>query len=104
MANKRLVDANALWTDIMMLPHNGDMISSEEVEQVIIDAPTVDAVEVVHGWWEPRQHYKFNNKGALIEYCKFFHCSECGTERPIVPPYNYCPNCGAKMDGGPDHA
>ena len=48
MANeKRLIDAHDLWTDIMMLPHNGDMISSEEVEQAIKDAPTVDAVEVV---------------------------------------------------------
>ena len=44
---KRLIDAHDLWFDIMMLPHNGDMISSEEVEQAIIDAPTVDAVEVV---------------------------------------------------------
>ena len=43
----RLIDAHDLWSDIMMLPHNGDMISSEEVEQEIIDAKTVDAVEVV---------------------------------------------------------
>ena len=40
----RLIDADALWTDIMMLPHNGDMISSEEVEQEIKDAPTVEVV------------------------------------------------------------
>lgn len=44
---KRLIDAGDLWSDIMMLPHNGDMISSEEVEQAIKEAPTVDAVEVV---------------------------------------------------------
>lgn len=43
---KRLIEANVLWSDVMMLPHNGDMISSEEVEQAIKDAPTVDAVEV----------------------------------------------------------
>ena len=43
---KRLIDANDLWTDIMMLPHNGDMISSDEVEQAIKEAPAVDAVEV----------------------------------------------------------
>ena len=47
MEEKRLIDANGLWSDIMMLPHNGDMISSEEVEQAIMDSPTVDAVEVV---------------------------------------------------------
>ena len=44
---KRLIDAGDLWSDVMMLPHNGDMISSEEVEQAIKEAPTVDAVEVV---------------------------------------------------------
>lgn len=44
---KRLIDAGDLWSDIMMLPHNGDIVSSEEVEQAIKDAPTVDAVEVV---------------------------------------------------------
>ena len=43
----RLIDAHDLWTEIMMLPHNGDMISSEEVEKAITEAPTVDAVEVV---------------------------------------------------------
>ncbi len=43
----RLVDASDLWSDIQMLPHNGDMISSEEVEHAIMDAPTVDAVPVV---------------------------------------------------------
>ena len=44
---KRLIDAHELWSDIMMLPHNGDMISSEEVEKTIMDAHIVDAVKVV---------------------------------------------------------
>lgn len=47
MTEQRLIDAYDLWSDIMMLPHNGDIISSEEVEQAIKDAPTVDAMEVV---------------------------------------------------------
>lgn len=42
-----LISRSGLWTDIMMLPHNGDIISSEEVEQAIVEAPAVDAVEVV---------------------------------------------------------
>ena len=53
------------------------------------DAPTVDAVEVVHGWWkEP--------------YRLFVECSECGTgyvKYDFIARANYCPNCGAKMDG-----
>ena len=47
MVNEKwLIDGKALWTDIMMLPHNGDMISSDEVEQIIKEAPAVNAVEV----------------------------------------------------------
>ena len=46
-------------------------------------ANTVDAVEVVHGRWVWR------------DGC--FHCTNCKyTEDHIT---NYCPNCGAKMDG-----
>lgn len=91
VTNKRLINAHDLWSDIMMLPHNGDMISSEEVEQAIVEAPTVDAVEVKHGRWI---------KGYPI------HCSVCGGAAPtdyedcnryeawLTP---YCPNCGADM-------
>ena len=46
MMENDLISRSNLWTDIMMLPHNGDIISSEEVEQAIVDAPAVDAVEV----------------------------------------------------------
>ena len=42
----RLGDLDALWADIQMLPHNGDIISSEEVEQEIVNTPTIDAVPV----------------------------------------------------------
>ena len=93
MANeKRLIDAHDLWSDIMMLPHNGDMVSSEEVEQAIMDAPTVDAVEVVHGRWE-----------TVSSMLGYLCCSQC---KDVYiwdtwlgdGKWNYCPNCGAKMD------
>ena len=49
----------------------------------------VDAVEVVHGRWkEP--------------YRQYVVCSECGTgyvKYEFIERANYCPNCGAKMDG-----
>ena len=94
---KRLIDADDLWSDIMMLPHNGDIISSEEVEQAIMDAPTVDAVEVVHGHWE-----------KTIDNCTVMHkCSVCGARvvkgfYEYENPNRYCYHCGAKMDGDKD--
>ena len=57
-------------------------------------APTVDAVEVVHGRWIEQEKYTFGT---------MYDCSICGTR--ILDnghSWNYCPNCGAKMDGGED--
>ena len=61
----------------------------ERCLQKLEEQPTVDAVEVVHGQWkEPYQLYVV--------------CSECGTgyvKYEFIERANYCPNCGAKMDG-----
>ena len=57
-------------------------------------APTVDAVEVVHGRWIEQEKYTF---GVMYD------CSIC--DNRILDnghSWNYCPNCGAKMDGGND--
>lgn len=42
----RPIDAHELWTSIQMLPHNGDMISSEEVEQCVAEAPSVNILSI----------------------------------------------------------
>lgn len=99
---RRLIDADALYDKVEEKYKNSSgfyrPIYRGFVDDVA-DAPTVDAVEAVHGRWNPRPHHKFNSPGRLIKYCDLYYCSECGTERPMVPPYNYCPYCGAKMDG-----
>ena len=58
----------------------------------------VDAVEVVHGKYEV-------SEGKDEWYAVYYICQECNAqfmvsneEGMIIPP-NYCPNCGAKMDG-----
>lgn len=51
-------------------------------------APTIDAVEVVHGRWA-------NNGISELMLCK---CTVCGSPCSAYA-FNYCPNCGAKMDG-----
>lgn len=53
----------------------------------------VDAVPVVHGRWIHDGH---RIEGG-IDWC---HCSECGKSDNFCARTNYCPNCGAKMDGG----
>ena len=55
----------------------------------IKNAPTIDAEPVRYGEWVEFQKYNFE-------------CSECGKHvtKPSMALDNFCPNCGAKMDGG----
>ena len=87
MANeKRLIDANALKEKAIPDYESGEMLL---YGSMVDEAPTVDAVEVVHGRWkEP--------------YRQWVECSECGTGYVKYETYNYCPNCGADMRGNDD--
>lgn len=62
-----------------------------EAIDFVKDFPTVDAVEVVHGEWI------VCGDGEYVP----FMCSHCGktTSWYHAQTANYCPNCGAKMDG-----
>ena len=109
MANEmRLIDANALLesiegTDWYTINYKGDATQGAPCEEVawykatdiysaIENAPTVDAVEVVHGEWK--------NKQTNSIFTWHLECSVCGVDYHTYVGYNYCPNCGAKMDGG----
>jgi hypothetical protein len=65
----------------------------------VLNAPTADVAPVVHGRWdESKEHFYLNN--GCKEWINFY-CSEC--DAPNNSPTDYCPNCGAKMDGGAEN-
>lgn len=96
----RLIDADKLLTNVIAISNfKGQVIWSAVSTTDILAAPTVDAVEVVHGRWE-EMHYE----GGILDGTNFDRCSVCGYERVFDNPalktvFKYCPNCGAKMDG-----
>lgn len=104
MADKRLIDANALWADIMMLPHNGDIISSEEVEQALIDAPTVDAVEVVRckecRWARRKDHREPTGtpRGLICQCSTHHHIPAPWGARLAVDPDDFCSYGERRLD------
>jgi hypothetical protein len=49
--------------------------------------PAEDVAPVVHGQWQ----HNANTPYSL--------CSCCGKNILVTSRYNYCPNCGARMDG-----
>ena len=63
------------------------------------DYPAVVAVPAVHGRWVGTADGYAD--GELVY--DMWECSECGYDADGAdekPSWNYCPNCGAKMDGG----
>ena len=60
--------------------------------------PAADVVPVVHGRWDDSGRYTFPSGNAAVR------CTNCGcalTESEYyLNNWNYCPVCGAKMDGG----
>ena len=71
-------------------------MSYNKMFMAVANAPTVDAVEVVHGRWEKNWHDN-NLIGHEYEECSVCGCMISDTEK--FWDCNYCPNCGAKMDG-----
>lgn len=62
-------------------------------------APAADVAPVVHGKWE----YIPQTLNTLSQLrCPF--CGWWSLDPSIDGAYNYCPNCGAKMDGGAKNA
>lgn len=95
----RLIDADKLMKELEKVESEvlspADIVWNNAVNLCIKTAksqPTVDAAPVVHGEWRLDLY--------TAKYGNPYRCSECKEE--YGDTYNYCPNCGAKMDGGKD--
>ena len=96
--NKRLIDVIYALQQIEVGENeNGGQFQtdSSHIKDFLNVLPTVDAVEVVHARWE-----RFEEISGNIG----LSCSACGWKDYHHGRYkgnwlNYCPLCGAKMDG-----
>ena len=99
----RLIDADALLESGICAEYGYNdngllLIPMRDVTNSIRNAPTIDAEPVRHGRWlyncYPTVWYGHGEPPEWV-------CSEC--EERAYNTYDYCPNCGAKMDGGKDN-
>ena len=99
MANeKRLIDAEKflqwLVKRFKCVPLIGSCDNdSESVKLLLAQAPTVEAVEVVHGRWE---YHGGDDDMNLYGFCSNCHAN---WDEDVMDKFNYCPNCGADMRG-----
>ena len=97
--NNDLISRSALLRETALITeHFSDEIDAITIEHAIRTAPAVDAEPVQHGEW-------------ILNPCNLYNdatwvCSVCGNEwvlidgTPLDNQMNYCPKCGARMDGG----
>lgn len=97
VANQRYTEG---WNDCLL-----------RVKSMVSKAPAADVAQVVHGRWTAQCVVELDGGWTLedVPYNEYQHsnpiCSVCrktalldGGEDYVTSPY--CPNCGAKMDGG----
>lgn len=93
--------------------HNGFMCAGcwvGDLRSEVIGAPTADVAPVVHGVWIPVHESEisgWNPEVAGIDPIGGYICSACKNEaiydcNDKFVLSDYCPNCGARMDGGSD--
>lgn len=96
----RLIDADKISYERahLIYPDGSECLGYRAVASSaeINAAPTVDAVEVVHGRWD------IDEFGHYCTACREYGPEiECDEETVDLLKYGtpYCPNCGANMDG-----
>ena len=89
----RYIDADVLIKKMFPLGIGDGMyvINAKAAKSAIDQMPAADVVEVVHARWE-----KIHDDPSVNKY----RCTNCKAEKMRD---NYCPNCGAKMDGATDN-
>ena len=72
--------------------YDADAITMSGVK-ILNQFPVADVAPVRHGRWVTHSD---RPDSLICSVCK------CGFDMWKHDPHNYCPNCGAKMDGGAD--
>lgn len=71
--------------------HNPHLLSRDDTMFLLDNIPAADVAPVVHGQWVT--HYR---SGTTVAEGYVSTCCDMWNNRKS----DYCPNCGARMDGG----
>ena len=96
----RYIDADLILPEMESKLDMQELYLPVHFQEFIVDEIlTADVAPVRHGYWIEQENW------APDDY--YYTCSACGEDYNTIdgtPDYNFCPNCGAKMDGGAENA
>ena len=96
----RYIDADELIKNIARI-NDLRRLSTKTIGEAISKTPTADVVEVKHGEWEVcSDEYEICANEFVCSICKESFVSSELTDEEFFKMMKYCPECGAKMDGG----
>lgn len=97
MANEKwLIDKKSAWKTAQRI--YSDPVLLHAIKNTLDTTPTVDVVEVKHGRWLKLSPWNNHTQSCLCLNCdSISYQKKSGVYIGKIP--NYCPNCGAKMDG-----
>ena len=78
------------------ITYRGEPMPDGYFKFVLKDIPSADVVEVRHGRWLRVGQGFFDPNEFLCFECSICRCM---LDNHIKVEQNYCPNCGARMDG-----
>ena len=91
----RYIDADLILPEMESKFDMQELYLPANFQEFIVDEiPTADVAPVRHGYWIEQENW------APDDY--YYTCSACGEDYNTIygtPDYNFCPHCGAKMDG-----
>lgn len=78
----------------------GDL-TEKDAEYIVERIPDADVVEVKCGYWIENDYRSFDGFETVVYPNEALKCSECSHnfKKELLWRKNYCPECGAKMDG-----
>ena len=84
-----------------------ERVFADCVYHILENFPRADVAPVVHSYWEGYSCSQFmgidEDGEPKWRDGRFYVCHNYRCRRKTVVKSNYCPNCGAKMDGGIDN-
>lgn len=79
-----------------------ERVFSDGVRTIIAGIPAADVAPVVHGRWIEQEDPMLDVYYTCSVCKEDFYIETTGYTEKDMFLYTYCPNCGAKMDGGND--